>query len=793
MRGLTGEEEVAADGAAGRAVTGALCETCCRSSIAKFSSPCKAARLAAIGDEIDLWAPLRLPAPLRGTMATNFDADFPFAGVAECVAFCTAAGPSCVASCEASHMPATVVDGGKLVVTLILLLLSGMFSGLTLGLLTLSIEGLDIIIEAGDDPDEKRWAQRIYPLRKRGNTLLCTLLVGNTLVNSLIAIFSAEMTSGVVGGLISTIVIVIFGEIIPQSVCARHGLRIGAYAVWIVWPLVVILRPITFPIAFLLDYMLGREMGMQYNKNMLDKLVEQQVAAKEIDNESAHVLQSMLKFAEKDVALIMTNLEHVFCLDVTDVLDFEKLKAIYSSGYTRIPVFQTTSDNIVGVLFAKDLILIDPNDEIPVASILPFCSRPLNAVHKSTRLDLMLHEMQMSRAHLYFVTGNLPGAAAAVRAYDQLRTTAPVPDHPAAPRRKLARVNGVVGIVTLEDVIEELIADEIVDETDVVTDNLTWRRVAETRRSNERLGFFEMLQRKEEMLDGEATSVTTKTDDEVRALTSFISSNVAAFKPGATYSQPLLRRLVQRSPLYDLEAPDIEHGSRYVYVRGVPAAYACLLLHGRLEIRAGNDGFQSEFGPWTLLCASALLGDGNHRPDFTARVTEPSRVLLLLRADLLSVQRESEVSAQTRKASSMLSGDALARTLDERRNRTPPRRRYPGYESSGLSSTPQAERRGVNPSLGGGLGGARRSSSASDLAGMEGQAEQRSGARVAQLRRRCCGREAIDIGEQRLVGEVPPPAAEDHVAGLLAHHLQRDGVLEAAAAHRWVRWETAYE
>ena len=77
----------------------------------------------------------------------------------------------------------------------------------------------------------------------------------------------------------------------------------------------------------------------------------------------------------------------------------------------------------------------------------------------------------------------------------------------------------------------------------------------------------------------------------------------------------------------------------------------------------------------------------------------------------------------------------MARTLDERRNRTPPRRRYPGYESSGLLSTPQAERRGVNfPSLGGGLGGARRSSSASDLAGMEGQAERRSGgARVEDL------------------------------------------------------------
>ena len=265
-------------------------------------------------------------------MATNFDADFPFAGVAECVAFCTAAGPSCVASCEASHMPATVVDGGKLVVTLILLLLSGMFSGLTLGPAHALHRRPRHHHRGGRRPRREAVGAADLPAAQARNTLLCTLLVGNTLVNSLIAIFSAEMTSGVVGGLISTIVIVIFGEIIPQSVCARHGLRIGAYAVWIVWPLVVILRPITFPIAFLLDYMLGREMGVQYKMfNMLDKLVEQQVAAKEIDNESAHVLQSMLKFAEKDVALIMTNLEHVFCLDVTDVLDFEKLKAIYSS------------------------------------------------------------------------------------------------------------------------------------------------------------------------------------------------------------------------------------------------------------------------------------------------------------------------------------------------------------------------------------------------------------------------------------------------------------------------------
>ena len=177
---------------------------------------------------------------------------------------------TCVDAAEKSQVGTKVI---MLLCAVVLVGFSGMFSGLTLGLMSLSMEGLDIIVNGGN-PEEAKWAERILPLRKSGNLLLCTLLLGNTLVNACISILLADLTSGVVGGLISTGVIVIFGEIIPQSVCSRHGLRIGAASACIVRPLMWLFMPITFPIARCLDYALGREMSARFNRQQLDKLLE---------------------------------------------------------------------------------------------------------------------------------------------------------------------------------------------------------------------------------------------------------------------------------------------------------------------------------------------------------------------------------------------------------------------------------------------------------------------------------------------------------------------------------------
>ena len=94
----------------------------------------------------------------------------------------------------------------------VLILLSGLFSGLTLGLLSLDMNGLEIVIN-GDDSDAAEAAQSILPIRSKGNQLLCSLLLGNVAVNAFLSILMADLFGGLVSFVVSTIVIVIFGEI----------------------------------------------------------------------------------------------------------------------------------------------------------------------------------------------------------------------------------------------------------------------------------------------------------------------------------------------------------------------------------------------------------------------------------------------------------------------------------------------------------------------------------------------------------------------------------------------------
>ena len=106
-----------------------------------------------------------------------------------------------------------------------------MFSGLTLGLMSLDLIGLEIVVKAGSSPDatesmkkDSEYASKIVPIRKHGNLLLCTLLLGNVFVNSLNAIYLGKMFSGVVGAILATGLITIFGEIVPQALFQRHAL-----------------------------------------------------------------------------------------------------------------------------------------------------------------------------------------------------------------------------------------------------------------------------------------------------------------------------------------------------------------------------------------------------------------------------------------------------------------------------------------------------------------------------------------------------------------------------------------
>ena len=113
------------------------------------------------------------------------------------------------------------------------------------------------VIERSGTPQEKKYAKKIAPVRQRGNYLLCTLLLGNVLVNSTLTIFLDNLTSGLIAVIGSTLSIVVFGEIIPQALCSRHGLAVGARTVWITYLFMILTLPLSFPISKILDKILG--------------------------------------------------------------------------------------------------------------------------------------------------------------------------------------------------------------------------------------------------------------------------------------------------------------------------------------------------------------------------------------------------------------------------------------------------------------------------------------------------------------------------------------------------------
>ena len=104
------------------------------------------------------------------------------------------------------------MSGVEVAIAVLLLCFSGLFSGLNLGLLALDPVGLEVAERAGEGR-EREWARAVRPVRERGNLLLVTLLMGNTLVNSAIAIILSDITSSWVGLAVSTSLILVFGEV----------------------------------------------------------------------------------------------------------------------------------------------------------------------------------------------------------------------------------------------------------------------------------------------------------------------------------------------------------------------------------------------------------------------------------------------------------------------------------------------------------------------------------------------------------------------------------------------------
>jgi len=323
-----------------------------------------------------------------------------------------------------------------IVISIILILCAGLMSGLTIGLMSLDLMNLRILKESGTST-EKRHASKILPLVERRHHLLVTLLLTNAAAMEALPIFLDRLSSPVTAVLISVTAVLLFGEIIPQALCVRFGLAIGANTAWLVKILMYATFIVTWPIGKLLDFLLGHGDSPLYRRAELKELVTMHAMVNRgpLTTDECNIIRGALDMKTKTVADCLTLLDKVFMVDINGSINKETLMTILKDGHSRIPVFDGTRQNLVGLLLTKTLLLLNPNEEKPIKEIL---LRAIPFVTTDRGLYEMLHQFQSGKSHLAGV-------------------------------RKVG-TGEVVGIITLEDVIEELIQDEIVDETEVESD-----------------------------------------------------------------------------------------------------------------------------------------------------------------------------------------------------------------------------------------------------------------------------------------------------------------------------------
>ncbi|EFX70056.1 hypothetical protein DAPPUDRAFT_61676, partial [Daphnia pulex] len=459
----------------------------------------------------------------------------------------------------------------------ILLSLSGLFSGLNLGLMALDRTELKIYENTGLER-ERRFAKTIIPIRNHGNYLLCTLLLGNVLFNSTLTILLDDLTSGLIAIIGSTLGIVIFGEIIPQSLCSRFGLAIGAHTVWITKFFMLITFPMAYPISLILDRILGKEIGAFYDRERLKELIKVTNEYHGLEKEEVNIIAGALELRRKTVGDIMTRLEDVFMLSYESVLDFETVAEIMKQGFSRIPVYEEQRNNIIALLFIKELALVDPDDATPLKTLCQFYQNRCNFVFEDTTLDVIFNEFKEGhKGHMAFVQRvNCEGDG------DPFYET--------------------VGLVTLEDVIEELIQAEIVDETDIWMDNRSKRRREKDCKVLQDFSNFDVRHR---------VKPAHKISPQLALATlQFLTSSVDPFKT-EWISQNILLRLIQQSSTIRFIRVKKRDNSKsdpetLLFQQGKPADYFILILEGRVEVTVGNENLFFESGPFTYFGAQAL-------------------------------------------------------------------------------------------------------------------------------------------------------------------------------------------
>ena len=330
------------------------------------------------------------------------------------------------------------------VLIVICLILSGCFSGSEIALNSVNRVRLENQVETKRD----RKAALVLKLYRDYDKTLSGILIGNNLVNILsssvstmvfMAFLSPELAA-TVSTVVMTVVILIFGEIVPKLLAKQHAEGVSKALSYPLWILCIVLSPIIFLVLGLLKVLSklwtnDEEQAPSVTEDELVSIIEQAEEEQVIDEEASEMLQSAIEFGDSTLNEILVPRIHMVAINVDSPIE-QIIREANESHYSRIPVYRNNTDNIIGILslnrFFRELA------EGDVTNIEDMLMEPV-FYHKAMKLPTALNDMRRKHTHIAIV---------------------------------IDEFGGTLGLVTMEDILEEIVG-EIWDESDDIKNDIT--------------------------------------------------------------------------------------------------------------------------------------------------------------------------------------------------------------------------------------------------------------------------------------------------------------------------------
>lgn len=364
----------------------------------------------------------------------------------------------------------------NLIIFLLLACFTGTVSGLTLGYLSIDSLILEIKMKNGDE-NERYYATKIYNLVSNHHWLLVSLLLCNSFACEAMPIVLDRIVSEIMAIIVSVTVLLFVGEIIPQAICTGPSqMKIASCLAPFTSFLMYVTYPISYPIAKFMDYLVGVHGKSRFCNSDLKSIIELHVK-EVISNYSSNQIgyfTGFLNIMNKKIGELILPLDKVLKIDYNARINKIALKKIIDSGYSRIPVYQNKPNHLIGILRTKQLVGQDLSVPCTISQLGINLTRPIHAFEDTLFLELF-EKFKSGKSHMAFIHQK----ELEIEYLHKVNLTS---DNYDKILEKNIPLTPIVGIITLENLIEFWFDIQILDEEDYRAHDMLHRSLTRSRK-----------------------------------------------------------------------------------------------------------------------------------------------------------------------------------------------------------------------------------------------------------------------------------------------------------------------